>query len=100
MEHKYIIQITSDDFEGIKYLMSIGKLLWTAKFSYNIYDSKFYETYEAAVKAADKAKKFVETCYKKGYTSYGWWVDENGDCFPSLKSIETEVIKVKLELIG
>lgn len=96
MEERYIIQVDSDDCDGILYLRSVGNSVSSVKMSRDIYDSKFYETEDRAQKAANRAEKFVKQAYESGYTCYGWDYDANGEAYPTVQSITTKVMKVKL----
>lgn len=96
MEERYIIQVDSDDCEGMLYIRSVGYLIWSVKMSHDAYDAKFYETEDRAQKAASRAEKFVKEAYEKGYTCYGWDYDDNGEAYPTVQSITTKVMKVKL----
>lgn len=96
MEERYIIQVDSDDCEGMLYIRSVGNSVSSVKMSHDIYDSKFYETVDRAQKAANRAEKFVKEAYENGYTCYGWDYDANGEAYPTTQSITTKVMKVKL----
>lgn len=96
MEERYIIQVDSDDCEGMLYIQGVGNLVSSVKMTHDVYEAKFYESEDRAQRAARRAEKLVKEAYEIGYTCYGWDYDDNGEVYPTVESITTKVIKVKL----
>lgn len=96
MEERYIIQVDSDDCEGTLYIRSVGNSVWSAKMTHDVYEAKFYESENKARKAANRAEKFVKEAYESGYTCYGWDYNDAGEAYPTVQSITTKIVKVKL----
>jgi hypothetical protein len=80
----------------ILYIKGVGNSASSVKMSRDIYDSKFYETEYMAQKASLRAEKFVKEAYEYGFTCYGWDYDDNGEPYPTVESITTKIVKVKL----
>ena len=98
-DSRYIIEITSPDFDGARYLSKLGKMPWMLGWSKHIWTSKFYVDEDKAIKDAKRAEQYVKHAFEQGWTTYGWKSsNDNPDInVPSTTCITATVIKVKLE---
>jgi len=100
IKSKFVIECIKPEYwNGPKYLKKIGPHEYNIEWTDDIYKAKTYDTKQRAEKESLRMSNYVESCYKKGYSShcYGW--DEKNKIGLVMKSVEGTVKEIKITFI-
>ena len=99
MEAKFIIECRHPDiYKGQPFfLRKIGPKPWNIEWTDDPYKAKVLDKEQTAIKTVDRIHKYIKHCYDVGYSSYGYYIDENHNGV--LEDVETKVKKIKILFI-
>ena len=97
---KFIIEcINKEYWDTPMYLKKIGPHEYNIEWTNDPYKAKTYDTKQRAEKESLRMTNYVESCYKKGYSShcYGW--DTEKQIGLVMKSVTGNVREIKLTFV-
>jgi len=107
IKSKYIIEVFHKDYfkdAEHTYIKKIGNKPWAVSFTPDIYESKYFNTADAARKSAERVVKYIKEAYDNGWTSYGYNYEMNyttgeGRFTKVLETINYIIHEVKLTIV-
>lgn len=99
-DSKFIIEVSHPSFNEHTFISKIGNEACYVRFTDDIYKAKSFDSEKTAKKTADRAVKYINEAYERGWTTYGYDWDSVNHVFRNrLKDIEATVREIKLIIV-
>jgi hypothetical protein len=97
---RYIIQLYHPSFEEDEpvYLYSCGNNVWNITWGKEIWNAKSFISESLVEREANKCRDLVIHGAKKGWTTFGYVVTEDGQYVPRFEDIAVRVLKIKISV--